>query len=199
MSGRVIAVAEFRSALRHFLRRSEKIARQSGLTPQRYTLLMMIKGAPDGERAVDRDRAVRADAARAEHGDRARAPRRERGADRARAVPAGRARRPPASDHGGRASPDALVHRARDGTRSSYARRSRTSTAGSRGTEQVPAGARDENAGVGAGERLGARSAVSLAAGEVEVGRRARAAPPPGARGRARARSPRRAPAAPRR
>jgi DNA-binding MarR family transcriptional regulator len=44
----VIAVAEFRSALRHFLRRSEKIARQSGLTPQRYTLLMMIKGAPDG-------------------------------------------------------------------------------------------------------------------------------------------------------
>ena len=44
----VIAVAEFRSALRHFLRRSEKVARQSGLTPQRYTLLMMIKGAPDG-------------------------------------------------------------------------------------------------------------------------------------------------------
>src|SRR5438552_11433587 len=44
----VIAVAEFRSALRHFLRRSEKIARHSGLTPQRYTLLMMIKGAPDG-------------------------------------------------------------------------------------------------------------------------------------------------------
>ena len=44
----VIAVAEFRSALRRFLRRSEKIARQSGLTPQRYTLLMMIKGASDG-------------------------------------------------------------------------------------------------------------------------------------------------------
>src|SRR3954464_4622711 len=44
----IIAVADFRSALRHFLRRSEKIARQSGLTPQRYTLLMMIKGAPDG-------------------------------------------------------------------------------------------------------------------------------------------------------
>ena len=45
----VIAVAEFRSALRHFLRRSEKVARQSGLTPQRYTLLMMIKGAPAGD------------------------------------------------------------------------------------------------------------------------------------------------------
>ena len=44
----VIAVAEFRSALRHFLRRSEKIARKSGLTPQRYTLLMMIKAAADG-------------------------------------------------------------------------------------------------------------------------------------------------------
>ena len=44
----VIAVAEFRSALRHFLRRSERVARQSGLTPQRYTLLMMIKGAPGG-------------------------------------------------------------------------------------------------------------------------------------------------------
>jgi len=46
--GDVMAVAEFRSALRHFMRRSEKIARQSGLTPQRYSLLMMIKGAPDG-------------------------------------------------------------------------------------------------------------------------------------------------------
>lgn len=45
----VIAVAEFRSALRHFLRRSERVARQSGLTPQRYTLLMMIKGAPGGD------------------------------------------------------------------------------------------------------------------------------------------------------
>lgn len=44
----VIAVAEFRSALRHFLRRSEKTARHSGLTPQRYMLLMMIKGALDG-------------------------------------------------------------------------------------------------------------------------------------------------------
>ena len=48
-TGDVIAVAEFRSALRHFLRRSEKVARQSGLTPQRYTLLMMIKGAPGGD------------------------------------------------------------------------------------------------------------------------------------------------------
>jgi DNA-binding MarR family transcriptional regulator len=44
----VIAVAEFRAALRLFLRQSERIARQSGLTPQRYLLLLMIKGAPDG-------------------------------------------------------------------------------------------------------------------------------------------------------
>src|SRR3954451_23582142 len=44
----VIAVAEFRAALRHFLRQSERIARQCGLTPQRYLLLMMIKGAPNG-------------------------------------------------------------------------------------------------------------------------------------------------------
>ena len=44
----VVAVAEFRSALRQFLRRTERIARQSGLTPQRYLLLLMVKGAPDG-------------------------------------------------------------------------------------------------------------------------------------------------------
>src|SRR5207253_2854006 len=40
--------AEFRSALRRFMRRSERVARASGLTPQRYLLLLMIKGAPDG-------------------------------------------------------------------------------------------------------------------------------------------------------
>ena len=44
----VIAVAELRAALRQFLRRSERVARQSGLTPQRYLLLLMIKGAPGG-------------------------------------------------------------------------------------------------------------------------------------------------------
>jgi DNA-binding MarR family transcriptional regulator len=41
-------VAEFRAALRQFLRRSERVARQSGLTPQRYLLLLMIKGSPSG-------------------------------------------------------------------------------------------------------------------------------------------------------
>jgi DNA-binding MarR family transcriptional regulator len=43
----VIAVAEFRAALRSFLRHTERVARRSGLTPQRYLLLLMIKGAPD--------------------------------------------------------------------------------------------------------------------------------------------------------
>jgi DNA-binding MarR family transcriptional regulator len=45
----VVAVAEFRTTLRRFLRRSERIARQCGLTPQRYLLLLMIKGASDGK------------------------------------------------------------------------------------------------------------------------------------------------------
>jgi DNA-binding MarR family transcriptional regulator len=43
-----IQVAAFRSALRSFLRSSERLARASGLTPQRHLLLLMIKGAPDG-------------------------------------------------------------------------------------------------------------------------------------------------------
>ena len=45
----IVHVAEFRAALRGFLRRSEKVARQAGLTPQRYLLLLMIKGAPNGD------------------------------------------------------------------------------------------------------------------------------------------------------
>ena len=43
-----VRVAEFRSSLRRFLRRSETVARSAGLTPQRYLLLLMVKGAPDG-------------------------------------------------------------------------------------------------------------------------------------------------------
>ena len=43
-----IPVASFRAALRTFLRKSEEIARASGLTPQRHLLLLMIKGAPGG-------------------------------------------------------------------------------------------------------------------------------------------------------
>jgi DNA-binding MarR family transcriptional regulator len=44
----VARVAEFRAALRAFLRKAERNARKSGLTPQRYLLLLMIKGAADG-------------------------------------------------------------------------------------------------------------------------------------------------------
>src|SRR3954466_662985 len=47
-TARVIEVADFREKLRRFLRQSERVARQSGLTPQRHLLLLMIKGARDG-------------------------------------------------------------------------------------------------------------------------------------------------------
>jgi DNA-binding MarR family transcriptional regulator len=47
-TSRAIEVADFREALRRFLRQSERVARQSGLTPQRHLLLLMIKGARDG-------------------------------------------------------------------------------------------------------------------------------------------------------
>lgn len=43
-----IEVAEFRAALLHFMRESERVIARHGLTPQRYALLLMIKGAPDG-------------------------------------------------------------------------------------------------------------------------------------------------------
>jgi DNA-binding MarR family transcriptional regulator len=41
------SVADFRVALRRFGNESERIARENGLTPRRYLLLLMIKGAPD--------------------------------------------------------------------------------------------------------------------------------------------------------
>lgn len=45
--------AAFRVALRAFVRESEHTARRSGLTPQRYLLLLLVKGAEDGsERAT---------------------------------------------------------------------------------------------------------------------------------------------------
>ena len=55
-----VRVAEFRAVLRRFLRRSETVARAHGLTPQRYQLLLMVKGAPDRrERASVSDLARR--------------------------------------------------------------------------------------------------------------------------------------------
>jgi DNA-binding MarR family transcriptional regulator len=56
----VVRVAAFRAALRSFLRTNEQVARSSGLTPQRYLLLLMIKGAPDGsEQSTVTDLAAR--------------------------------------------------------------------------------------------------------------------------------------------
>lgn len=43
------SAAELRVALRRFLRLSEQVARRNELTPQRYLLLLMIKGAPGGD------------------------------------------------------------------------------------------------------------------------------------------------------
>ena len=43
-----IQVASFRVALRRFFRISETAARESGLTPRQYLLLLLVKGAPDG-------------------------------------------------------------------------------------------------------------------------------------------------------
>jgi DNA-binding MarR family transcriptional regulator len=48
--------AAFRVALREFARETEQVARKSGLTPQRYLLLLLVKGAADGsERATISD------------------------------------------------------------------------------------------------------------------------------------------------
>jgi len=43
------ALAEFRSALRRFLRVSEELARACGLTPQQHQTLLAIKGFPATE------------------------------------------------------------------------------------------------------------------------------------------------------
>jgi DNA-binding MarR family transcriptional regulator len=44
------AMAEFRYQIRRFLRFSEHAARESGLEPQQYQLMLAIKGLPDGDR-----------------------------------------------------------------------------------------------------------------------------------------------------
>jgi DNA-binding MarR family transcriptional regulator len=44
---RYVTIAEFRSHLRTFLQHNERACRRRGLTPQRYQLLLAIKGAPD--------------------------------------------------------------------------------------------------------------------------------------------------------
>lgn len=49
---RLMALADFRGALRRFLRHSERVASRHRLTPQRYLLLLMIKGAADGSERI---------------------------------------------------------------------------------------------------------------------------------------------------
>jgi DNA-binding MarR family transcriptional regulator len=45
---RYIEIAEFRANLRAFLRHNEQACRQYDLTPQRFLVLLAVKGAPDG-------------------------------------------------------------------------------------------------------------------------------------------------------
>ena len=103
--------------MRRFLRKSERIARQCGLTPQRYTLLLMIKGSPSGrEQSTVTELAERLQLAQSTVTELVRRAE-EAGLDRARAVAARRARRSSPADGGGRAAADAVVHRAREGAR----------------------------------------------------------------------------------
>ena len=44
------AMAEFRYQIRRFLRFSEHAAREAGLEPQQYQLLLAIKGLPNGDK-----------------------------------------------------------------------------------------------------------------------------------------------------
>jgi DNA-binding MarR family transcriptional regulator len=48
----LVRAAAFRSELRRFLRRSEGVAAEVGLTPQRYDLLLQLKAAPEGYSTV---------------------------------------------------------------------------------------------------------------------------------------------------
>jgi len=48
----LLRAAAFRSELRRFLRRSDELATDLGLTPQRYDLLLQLKAAPDGHSTV---------------------------------------------------------------------------------------------------------------------------------------------------
>lgn len=49
---RYAAAAGFRAELRKFLRRSEDLARQHGLTPRQHLLLLQIAGAEEGTTTV---------------------------------------------------------------------------------------------------------------------------------------------------
>jgi DNA-binding MarR family transcriptional regulator len=51
-SAEVERAADFHAALRRFMRTVERIAREHGLTPQRYFLLLMIYSSPGGHSTV---------------------------------------------------------------------------------------------------------------------------------------------------
>ncbi len=48
----VIRIASFRSDLRAFQSATDRVVRRWGLTPQRYQLLLAVKGAPSGEQRL---------------------------------------------------------------------------------------------------------------------------------------------------
>jgi DNA-binding MarR family transcriptional regulator len=52
MASQYRAAAEFRAELRRFLRRSEDVARRTGITPNQYLLLLQIAGSDNGTRTV---------------------------------------------------------------------------------------------------------------------------------------------------
>ena len=49
---RYVQAAEFRAALRRFLRRSEDAARDAGITPRQHLLLLQIAGSENGTTTV---------------------------------------------------------------------------------------------------------------------------------------------------
>ena len=83
-------VAEFRVALRRFLHGTERVAREVGITPRWYLLLLLIKGAPDlSERSTVTELAARLRLAQSSVTELV-----------ARAEQAGLVRREPSSDDG---------------------------------------------------------------------------------------------------
>lgn len=52
IGNRYRSAAEFRAALRRFLRQSEIAARAAGVTPRQHLLLLQIAGAPEGRSTV---------------------------------------------------------------------------------------------------------------------------------------------------
>jgi DNA-binding MarR family transcriptional regulator len=51
-TNRYRAAAQFRTALRHFLRKSEDVARAAGLTPRQHLLLLQIAASADERTTV---------------------------------------------------------------------------------------------------------------------------------------------------